>query len=255
MNLHRLLPQRIAFWTMVPLVGAQGLWVRRHAPRFADARGPNSGSVGSGPTTRLLAIGDSIVAGVGVETLEDALIGRFAAALAERGCTRVEWRAVGKTGARAALVRADLVGQLPPAAFDIIVVSVGVNDVTGLVRSQTWSRDAGDLVDALRRHSPAAVILLAGLPPLGGFPLLPQPLRYVFGVRARTFDRILQQVAATRERCFHVPNEFEPSPQKFSADGYHPSADSYRVWGEALADWAIRNGARPSGDEDVEPDG
>ncbi|MDH3285463.1 MAG: hypothetical protein OEQ13_12035 [Acidobacteriota bacterium] len=94
-------------------------------------------------------------------------------------------------------------------------------------------------MDALRAHSPRAVVLMAGLPPLWRFPVLPQPRRYVFGVRARTFDRLLELGGATRDRWFHVPTEFELSPDKFSDDGYHPSAESDRIWGEALAEWVV----------------
>ncbi len=237
-----LLLQRAAFWALFPLVAAQGLWVSRRAPRFAAAAGPRSGAVGDGPTLRLLALGDSIIDGVGAETIEQALVGRFAEALARRMRTTVEWHAVGRTGAKSSRVRAELLKRMPRDEFDMILVSVGVNDVTGLARSRTWTREVGALVDELRARSPRAVVLMAGLPPLDGFPLLPQPLRYVFGLRARTFDRLLERVVALRDRCFHVPTEFVPSPEKFSADGYHPSIETYRDWGEMLADWVAARG-------------
>jgi len=233
--------QRLLFWSLLPFVAPQGLWVRRFAPRFADAAGPDSGVVGNGPTRRLLAIGDSIVAGVGVPTLEQALPGRFAASLARLDGVKVEWHAVGETGAGAVRLRTRLLARVPPRAFDIILVSVGVNDVTGLIRCATWTGAAGSLLDALRGHSPQAVVVVAGLPPLWGFPLLPQPLRYVFGVRARTFDELLRRVVAARDRCYYMATEFEPIPEKFSADGYHPSADSCGVWGEELATWYVEN--------------
>ena len=234
------LGRRVAFWALLPLVAPQGLWVRRRAPRFADAAGPRSGSVGTGEPLRLLAFGDSIVAGVGAPTLDDALVGQFAAALATRVARRVEWVAVGKTGARSADLHASLLPRLPPEPFDVIAVSVGVNDVTGLVRSRDWMHRVGAVIDGLCAHSPGAVVLMAGLPPLWGFPLLPQPLRYAFGLRARTFDRQLEQVVADRRGCVYVPTLFEPDPEKFSADGYHPSPASYRVWGVQLADLAAR---------------
>jgi lysophospholipase L1-like esterase len=120
--------------------------------------------------------------------------------LADLTGTTVEWLAVGETGARATRVRTGLVEELPPGAFDIILVSVGVNDVTGLVRSGAWTREVGFLLDALRAHSPRAVVVMAGLPPMWGFPLLPRPLRYVFGVRAWTFDDLLRRVVAVRDR-------------------------------------------------------
>ncbi len=231
--------QRLGFWSLLPLVALQGLWVRHRALRFAEAGGPATGRVGSGPRLRLLAIGDSIVAGVGARTFDEALVGRFAAALAVRTSHAVEWHAIGKTGARTAWVRRELLPKLPADPFDLIAVSVGVNDVTGLRRSRQWLAEVGLLLDGLRSHSPQAAILVAGLPPLHGFPLLPWPLRQVFGMRARTFDRFLEQLSASRERCFYIATDFDPTPDKFSADGYHPSTDSYRVWGKGLADRVV----------------
>ena len=90
-----------------------------------------------------------------------------------------------------------------------------------------------------------AYALLAGLPPLWGFPLLPQPLRFTFGLRARTLDRLLEQVVAERGDCRYLPTQFEPAPEKFSADGYHPSTESYRVWGGQLADAVLEVGPVP----------
>lgn len=34
-----------------------------------------------------------------------------------------------------------------------------------------------------------AIVAVAGIPPLKSFPLLPQPLRALFGPRGKTFDR------------------------------------------------------------------
>ena len=234
--------RRVGFWALVTLVAAQGVWVRRVAPRFEDAAGPGQGSVGQGAPLRLLAFGDSIVAGVGAPTLAEALVGQFASALASRAGRRVEWVAVGKTGARSADLHRRLLPELPPAPFDVVVVSVGVNDVTGLVRSRDWRRGVDAVVAGLRAHSPDALILMAGLPPLWGFPLLPQPLRFTFGLRARTFDRLLEQVVAARGDCRYLPTQFEPAPEKFSADGYHPATESDRVWGGQLADAVLEFG-------------
>ena len=69
-----------------------------------------------------------------------------------------------------------------------------------------------------------------------GFPLLPQPLRAVFGLRARTLDDIAREVAAACQNAFHVPLDFDPDPEKFSPDGYHPSEESYVEFGQHMAE-------------------
>jgi lysophospholipase L1-like esterase len=232
--------ERIAFRIALPFVMPQGLWVKLRARRFAPATGSREGTAGDGERFRLLSIGDSIVAGVGVEQLENALPGQLAKALAARLGRRVEWVARGVSGFDAVEVRRDLVPALADEPFDCIFVSVGVNDVTGLRTAGRWRREIVALVGDLRRHSPDALIVVSGLPPLYGFPLLPEPLRAVFGLRARTFDFIAEDLVSTIPDVLFVPNRFDPRPEFFSPDGYHPSAESCSEWASRVADEVMR---------------
>jgi len=133
--------RRLAFWALLPLSVPQGLLLRRNAPRFPPAAGPHVGSCGAGPALDLLAIGDSIVAGVGAPTVAQALPGQVARALAQQSGRRVCWHAAGRIGLDARAIKRDLSPLIPPAAFDAIVVSAGVNDVTALKRSWRWRED------------------------------------------------------------------------------------------------------------------
>lgn len=226
--------KRPLFWLSLPLLLPQGLWLKRTARRLPPAAGPTSGVVGSGPTRRLLLVGDSIIAGVGVEQLADALPGQLARALAERHRCRVEWHAHGDNGASCA----DLLRQLPsiPAVkADWIFVSVGVNDVTRLTTARAWRQQLIALLTALTIHSPQAQILLAGVPPMQRFPALPSPLRQAFGWRAGRLDRVGRQVAADIENVSHLPTPVPDDPAAFAIDGYHPNAMACAVWARTIA--------------------
>ncbi|MEO1244924.1 MAG: SGNH/GDSL hydrolase family protein [Pseudomonadota bacterium] len=227
---------RLAFWTLLPFVIPQALWVRRTAPRFADAAGPAHGAVGHGAERRLLAVGDSIIAGVGAATLTEALVGQTAAALADKAGCRVTWRALGRTGATSSSLLERLAEILPAATFDDIIVSIGVNDVTRIETRQRFARQLERILDLLHTRYPGARIAFAGLPPLGIFPLLPQPLRAVLGLRADTLDRVLEEVLQKSAGTVHVPVEFEFRAEAFSDDGFHPSAASYAEFGASMAE-------------------
>jgi lysophospholipase L1-like esterase len=236
MRVTKQLVERIAFRAALPLLVPQGLWVKATAPRFAPAVGPREGSVGDGEPCRLLAIGDSIVAGVGVERLENAMPGQLARALALHTGSRVDWMACGASGIGARDVRRRLVARLPAGDFDYVFLSVGVNDVTALRSTRHWRRELVGLVEDLRRNSPRASLVVSGLPPLHGFPLLPQPLRAIMGMRARTFDRIAKAETGGLRGVVFVPNRFAPDPAFFAPDGYHPSEESCRVWAETVVE-------------------
>ena len=80
-----------------------------------------------------------------------------------------------------------------------------------------------------------ATIAVAGLPPLHRFPLLPEPLRTVLGMRARVLDAILAEIVSATRGALYVPMEFDAAPEQFAADGYHPSEQGYAEYGSELA--------------------
>jgi lysophospholipase L1-like esterase len=225
----------LVFWLLLPFVAVQALRLRRTAPRLQAATGEARGRTGSGPSMRLLAIGDSIIAGVGASTLDRALVGRTAESLAKLRGRTVEWEAHGLSGANARRILADLVPVLDPLPADAMIVSVGVNDVTSLSSIRAWKRNLLALVAALRAHSPNAVIVVAGIPPLRVFPLIPEPLRSLIGFRGETLDRVMGELLQEHAGVLHTPVVFDIRSDSFCADGFHPSERSYIEFGEAMA--------------------
>ena len=224
------------FWLSLPLMIPQAIALRRTAPRFAEAEGPTQGCMGSGQDIKLLAIGDSIVAGVGARRLSGALVGQTAVALSEIHDVRVCWQAIGKSGMTTRRFIDTCMLSLPTESQDYIVVSLGVNDVTSLHSLAQWRRDLRQLFSDLEDRYPDALILLCGIPPLRGFPLLPQPLRQWIAVRGEDFDAASRALADEYDNVRHVPIEFDPEPGDFADDGFHPSEASYQVFGRNVAD-------------------
>jgi lysophospholipase L1-like esterase len=228
--LHQLL-----FWALLPVTALQGLWLRRRATRLPGAAGAREGAVGTGPDYHLLAIGDSIIDGVGTSCREASLPVQFAAALAAGSGRCVRWRVAGASGRDIADVLEHL-GQLRHAApVDLVLLSVGVNDVTGLSSTRHWRSKLRALLNDIRNRWPEAGILFAGLPPMARFPLPPQPLRFALGLRAATLDRIARDVVSSYPQAMHVPTQINPRQHEFCEDGFHPSANSCTLWARELA--------------------
>ena len=225
----------LLFWALLPVTAPQGLWLRRRATRLPGAGGAREGAVGTGPELHLLAIGDSIIDGVGTACREASLPVQFAAALAAGSHRRVHWRVAGASGYDISDVLEHL-GQLRHAApVDLVLLSVGVNDVTGLSSARHWRNSLHTLLDEIRERWPDSGILFAGLPPMASFPLPPQPLRFALGLRAATLDRIAREVVSGVPRATHVPTAINPRQHEFCEDGFHPSANSCTLWARELA--------------------
>lgn len=227
--------RRALFWGLMPLAAPQGLHLKRTAPRFAPAPGPREGRIGAGRTLHLLAIGDSVVDGVGCPSVEQALTGHFAREMAAVFDRDVHWRAMGRTGACARELGETLLPEVPAGPWDLVLVSVGVNDVSGLTRSADFRARLLYLVEGLQARAPRASILLCGLPRMQHFPLLPQPLRFAAGLRAETLDALAAEVAAQRHGVMHEPTTYVPRPDEFAPDGYHANAATQGAWAAVLA--------------------
>ena len=213
-------------WSSVPLLPVlvpQALWVALRASRLPEAAGPRAGIVGQGPDLRLLILGDSSAAGVGAATQGEALAGHLVARLAQSW--RVEWRVEAVSGATTVSVLKGFVAH--PA--DAVVVSLGVNDVKNGVSARAWEARNTRLLARLRAECGARVVAVAGVPPLGDFPVLPQPLRRVLGARAVRFDGLLQRVCAA-QGAVHVGFDFPMDVADMAPDGFHAGPRIYAAW-------------------------
>ena len=237
--MRRFFPELIAL-PLLPLLLVQGKHTRRVTPRLPEAAGPDAGIAGdayAGPPLRLLTLGESPVAGVGVATHEEAITGQLACAIATRQQRPVRWRAHGRNGATARDALAQLVPQISAEPVDLALVAFGVNDTTAFRTVAQWRHDLMKVLAALDARCAPRLVIVSGLPPVSHFPALPQPLRWVLGLKARALDRVVRELAAGLPRVLYVPLALAPDDRSMMAtDGYHPSAKGCAAWAQLLAD-------------------
>ncbi|MBX3603889.1 MAG: SGNH/GDSL hydrolase family protein [Piscinibacter sp.] len=219
---------------LMPVLVAQAVALRRRAVTLPEAAGERTGRLGAGPPLRLLIVGDSSAAGVGVATQEQAFVGWLTRALAQRLPRRIDWTLHARSGSSTAVALQRL-RESPPQPHELAVVVLGVNDVIEQVRPRRAVAQRAELADWLRREAGVRHVVFTPLPPMHQFPLLPQPLRWVAGAEARAHNQALARWAATRPDVHHVPIDVRLEPGNMAADGFHPGEPVYRACGEAVA--------------------
>lgn len=227
---------------LAPLLLAQGLRVRARALKLPEAAGPRRGDCGDGAPLRLLIVGDSSAAGVGAATQAEALAGQLAAGLA--ATHRLHWRLVAHTGATTADTIARLAAE-DAERFDLAVTALGVNDVTRAVPLARWLEGQARLRALLASRFGVRHVVCSGLPPMGAFPALPQPLRAILGQTARRFDTALARALAPDPKATHVTFKMALTPDLMAEDGFHPSPAGYATWTRELVP-AIAQAASPA---------
>ena len=240
-NNYESMIKSIVFWTFFPFVIPQALKVKKSAPRFADAIGGDEGVFGKGESVKVLGIGDSIIAGVGTSHISKSWLGQTCKYLNDQMNTKIKWQKFSETGAKLAKINQSLLSRINNSSYDIILISVGVNDVTGLTHLSKWKAQLHFMLTTLKQQSPDSLIAISGIPPMHVFPLLPQPLRFLLGLRAKLFDEAIHKVVKEYEKVIHIPIEIDLNPKNFSDDGYHPSEYGCQKWGEDTAQLIVKH--------------
>lgn len=194
---------------------------------LSEPEGPRSGVIGTGPPLRLLIIGDSSAAGIGVATQSEALLGQVIAGLQDD--FEVKFDLVAEPGARTSDVLSWLPG-LPSAGYDVVVTALGVNDVTKGTTLAHFMARQGRLIDYAIEAFGARLVVVSGLPPVHQFPLLPNPLRWVLGRQARRFDLSLRRLVGTKPLAAMLDFDMALDPANMSPDGFHPGPAVYGRW-------------------------
>jgi lysophospholipase L1-like esterase len=179
-----------------------------------------------------LILGDSTAAGVGGEYEQG--IARATTRELER-TQQVTMHNVAVSGAR---IKDVLEDQLPRAAHvrpDLVLLSVGANDVTHLTSVRSMRSNLREIVRRLRATNPDVAIVITGSPDMGSPPRVPRLLRGIASWRTKQVNRMFTAEAKALGLTF-APIAAETGPlfrkdrSLFAADRFHPNERGYATW-------------------------
>lgn len=226
-------------WLALPLYAVEGTRVRARTPRFPPPPGPVTGRVGApwqagDDEIRLLVLGDSSAAAVGLDRQEDGLAPQLAEALAARSGRSVVWRAAGFNSATSGQLRDHVVPALEPAPYTHVLLSVGFNDLKNFHSGRRFLREFGGLIYAVKARFPESRIFWSQLLDPAEVPGLTPRLAAILRLRRRALDPL--GACLCRERgAIAIPAMQGLPPEAFCSDGIHPSRQGFRGWAEHLA--------------------
>lgn len=215
-----------------PILWLQAKYVRRVTPCMPEPAGPRCGTVGQGPLLRLLVAGDSAAAGVGASSQDQALCGQLIERLSEHHT--VQWCLLAVNGLDSpGLLK--LLEAAPSARYDVVVLSMGVNDATSLLSPSQWLQWQNRLADVIESRFKPNLLIHSAVAPMHLFSALPQPLRWFMGRWAKEMNhRLAHVLRGQTKRTMHWHPK-ATARQGLAADGFHPSAFGYSLWAESLS--------------------
>ena len=225
---------------LLPSLLIQGYFVKKHTPRLPEPEGQRKGTTHTGkPALSILIVGDSAAAGVGVAQQEDALLGALLKQLSTN--FTVSYQLEAKTGdtTEQLLIR---IRALPAQKFDLVISSIGVNDVTKLILPKKWLQQQKVLYSEIEHKFSPQQIMVTAVPAMNHFPALPNPLAWLFGRYSTTMNIALQKWIESQP---HQPKyslisfdvqEFQTLKLQMASDGFHPAKEIYQLWGQQIVE-------------------
>lgn len=238
----------VLFWlplAFVVLIGVQAVMTTRREyfstpPYTVEATVRPPGAQDGAAPIEMVMLGDSTVAGLGAETLEDSLVVQTAQRVADRLEQPVHARGLGVSGAVTADVRDDQIPRIS-GTVDVVVIVIGSNDVTHLTPPWTLDDQTRSMLERAQRQAPDAVVVLGGIPLFGEARAFDEPLRSVVDAYGSVLRGAQRRAAQAVDGARFVDIASEASPRfvgvedAMSRDQFHPGATGYGFWADALA--------------------
>lgn len=220
---------------LIPALVIQGNRVKKKTLRLPEPAGEREGLIGQGKPLSILIVGDSAAAGVGVDHQEDALTGAILSQLQQD--YQIRWKLQAKTGDTTSNV-IRVLEKILAEHYDVVVTSVGVNDVTKLILADVWIKKQQKLYQAIESRFSPELIIAAGVPPMNMFPALPNPLAWLFGRYAKAMNSELEKFVSKKANMQWIEydiKQYQALNLEMAQDGFHPSKEVYTLWGQEVA--------------------
>ena len=227
---------KLATFALLPALVIQGYKVKKNIIRLPEPKGEREGLIGSGKALSILIVGDSAAAGVGVNHQNDALTGSILNEL--NPDFEITWQLEATTGHTTDQV-IQTIKTLKRRHFDVVLSSVGVNDVTKLNSANQWIKKQHTLYSLIEEKFSPQMIIATGVPPMDMFPALPNPLGWLFGQYAQAMNQKLAILVDQHPKMDWIEydiQQYRDLKLDMAADGFHPSKDVYQLWAKQVAD-------------------
>lgn len=227
-------------WLMFPAYAWQGAKIRNGTERMdPPAHKGELSSKGKGKPIKVLLIGDSSAAGVGVDTIEHSLGGHMCRLLNKKSKRPITVRIAGNNSATAPQVRDYIVPNIEHQKFDFIALNIGTNDAKNFHHGNKFCKNFGTLLYALKTKWPDSKIIWSGIIDLEELEMLPKPLNKILGIRSRILNRNGEKLCAERGALAPGNKEWKVIRENFSNDGFHASSLGYERWAEGLSSYML----------------
>jgi lysophospholipase L1-like esterase len=232
---------------LLPVLYFQGKKIKKTVPVLPEAKEPKGFVNGHFKNTvHLLSIGESTIAGVGVDFHENGFTGALATTLSIALQSNVRWRVYARSGYTVQRVCKKIIPKIEEETADIIVIGMGGNDAFTLNSPKKWTLEIEKLITTLQIKFPKTPLFFTGMPPIKEFPAFTKPIKFVIGNLVEILGERLHTAVKNKPNVFYKNKVITLNAWSkehglptndatiYFSDGVHPSKLTYQVWGKEM---------------------
>jgi lysophospholipase L1-like esterase len=236
----------------LPILIYLGKKVRKSVPDLPEASENITASIiGEGSEIRLLTLGESTIAGVGVADHKEGITGGIAKTLNTITKKTIHWQVLARNGYTAERVNLKLVSRIPSYHIDLIVIGLGGNDTFQFNSPLTFRKHLALTIESIQKRQPSARIVIVNMPPIADFPAFPWVIKKVLGSLISLHGSVIKDLPLRYNNVFYIDGKIRlkdwlkrvekgMSPSDFFSDGVHPSAMTYGLWGKEVGEYIVK---------------
>tara|TARA_R110002049_G_scaffold82223_2_gene209267 strand:- start:10674 stop:11444 length:771 start_codon:yes stop_codon:yes gene_type:complete len=237
---------------LLPFLYFQGKNIRKKTPKLPEAKEPKGLVNGNfNKTLNILSIGESTIAGVGVDYHKNGFTGALANTLSSELKANINWRVYARSGYTVAKVSEKIVSKIEETKTDFIVIGMGGNDAFTLNSPKKWRKNIENLISLLQNKFPEIPIFFTSMPPIKEFPAFTKPIKFVIGNLVEILGENLYNLIKNKRNVYYyheiitlkkwsekhnLPNN---NSKIYFSDGVHPSELTYKVWGKEMGEFIV----------------
>lgn len=184
-----------------------------------------------------VAIGDSLSAGVGVDSYVQSFPYLFAQKISQKNTVKVNLVPSALPGARSVYVLDNLIEPAIKKNPDIITLFIGVNDVHGNISTKEFKTNYENILQKLTKETKAKIYVI-NLPYIGTKDLIKTPYQYYFDMRTKKFNTVIKDLASKYDvkyiDLYGGFSEQNTNKEYYASDLFHPNEKGYALWVDIL---------------------
>lgn len=238
---------------ILPILYYHGKKIRQKVPRLPEAKIPEgiSGS-GSLANIHVLYLGESTVAGVGVDTHKNGFAGAHAGMLADSLQGTVTWKVYARSGYTAQMLAREILPSITEQSVDLLVIGIGGNDAFKMNSLAKWRLHVRELLTGLKEKFPETPVVFMNMPPIKEFPAFTPLIQTSIGNLVEMLGNELKKVVNEYDLVFYNHQiitiqewmerlDIQGDSSVFFSDGVHPSRLTYQTWGKDMSRFVLEN--------------